>query len=241
PNTRGTGTMQKFLGRNPRSVRRIGNAARRRRRVIGKLPYPGRPQGRPVRPGGIRPGPPGLGGNQPPGQGGVVPGLGLPLDAFYEGDRRVAEDMRSGALAQAQALYDTGIAGLAETELLGNREIDSDMAARGLFGSGVEKRSERLLGNDIARSKLGLLGDLTGAKSAAEGDYARAMQDALLALGQRNQENRFLPYGQTQGKGKKRAGAPGQQKKRAGGRRRGAGGRRRGGGRAIPRGGRRRY
>lgn len=197
-NPRGSGLMQQFLGQNPVRTRRPGPV------------WPGRNGGRPIGPNarppyqGPRPGdigrrpppaglPPGLGNNPPPGQGGLVPGLGMPLDSLYEGDRRMAQDALTAALAQAQNAYQTGLAQVDEGAMLQNRDLDSSMADAGLFGSGIERKGERLIGNDLARNKLGLLSAFTGQQSGAQMDFQRANQDALLALAARLQGQDTIP------------------------------------------------
>ena len=126
-------------------------------------------------------------------------------------------------LSQATNAYQTGNAQVDEQGMLSNRGLDENVAARGLFGSGIERRGERLIGNEVARGKLGLLQALTGEQSSAEMDSRRGLQEALLNLALRQQQNENLPipYGQTQGGGRKRGG------RRGGGPRRG--GRKRGG------------
>ena len=173
--------------------------------------FPGRvPPGGPDR-GGGRPGPGNPGPTDqdrtPPG---LPPGLGMPLDPLFEGDRRMIQDQLMARLAQAQNAFQTGTAQVDEQGLLQNRGLDENVAARGLYGSGIERRGERLIGNEVARGKLGLLQALTGEQSSAEMDQRRALQEALLNLALRQQQNENLPipYGQTQGQGRKRAGAP---------------------------------
>lgn len=117
----------------------------------------------------------------------------MPLDALYEGDRRLAQDSLMAALTNAQNQYQTGLAQSAEQGMLANRGLDSDMAARGLFGSGVERRGERLIGNQLAQSNLGLLSNFTGAQSGANMDYSRQLQEALLQLALRQQQNENIP------------------------------------------------
>lgn len=241
PNVRGAGIMQGFLGANP--VAGFGTARNGVTKGLGAI-------GR-GRPGGIGPGGPQLGGGgggrrmTPPGGpqrgggkgkgkgrgggfgGGRTNALGLPLDPMFEMDRRMARDSLQAQMTQLRNSRATGLAGLAEEEMLGNRAIDEDVAARGLYGSGIERRDERLLGNDVARAKMDMLSQFTTGQSGATMDFRRAMQDALLGLGRRNQGNRFLGTGLGGGKKKRK------RKKNAGGPK---GGRR--GGREIPRGGR---
>lgn len=224
PNVRGAGIMQGFLGANP-----VGGFGTRtaggKQKGLGAI-------GR-GRPGGIGPGGPQRGGKgKGKGRGGGFGGgrtnaLGLPLDPMFEMDRRMARDSLQAQMTQLRNSRATGLAGLAEEEMLGNRAIDEDVAARGLYGSGIERRDERLLGNDVARAKMDMLSQFTTGQSGATMDFRRAMQDALLGLGRRNQGNRFLGTGLGGGKKKRK------RKRNAGGPK---GGRR--GGREIPRGGR---
>lgn len=206
PNVRGAGIMQGFLGANPvggfgtRTAGGItkGTAAQGRGRPVGggrRMTPPGPPQrgGRGGRGGGFG--------------GGRTNRLGLPLDPYFEMDRRNARDSLQAQMTQLKNSRQVGMAGLAEEEMLGNRAIDENVASRGLYGSGIERRDERLLGNEMARSKMDLLSQFTTGTSGAQMDFRRQMQDALLALGRRNQSNRFLP----KGRGRRR-GAPGKKK-----------------------------
>ena len=232
PNVRGAGIMQGFLGSNPvggfgsRQALTAGGGLTKGLGAIGR----GRPGagGRMTPPGGPQRGGKGKGKGKGGGfGGGRTNRLGLPLDPYFEMDRRMARDSLQAQMTQLRNNRQIGLAGLAEEEMLGNRAIDENMAARGLYGSGVERRDERLLGNDIAREKMDLLSQFTSGQSGATMDFRRQMQEALLELGRRNQSNRFLPQGrQGRGGGKKK----GKGKPKGGGRR--------GGGGTIGRGGR---
>lgn len=239
PNVRGAGIMQDFLGANPvggfGSRQQLGGGGIPTRTAGGVTKGLGAiGRGRPMAGGGRRipPGGPQRGGKgKGKGKGGGFGGgrtnrLGLPLDPYFEMDRRMARDSLQAQMTQLRNNRQIGLAGLAEEEMLGNRAIDENMAARGLYGSGVERRDERLLGNDIAREKMDLLSQFTSGQSGATMDFRRQMQEALLELGRRNQSNRFLPKGR--GGGKKKGGGKGGKPK----------GRRRGGGGTIGRGGR---
>jgi hypothetical protein len=231
PNIRAQGTMQQYLGSNPvgregpggiqsflppklggtrtggitkggitkgfGATDQMGGISRRR------LP-PGGPLGGKKRKGK------GKGGGVGGGRQNILKKMGMPLDPIYEMDRRQARDSLQAAMTQLQNQRQVGLAGLAEEELLGNRNIDENMASRGLYGSGIERRDERLLGNDIAESKMGLLSDFTSGRTGSQMDFRRQMQDALMDLARRQQGNKYLPLP----KGKR--GRRGKPKKKGG-------------------------
>lgn len=165
--------------------------------------------GRPPSGGRVPPGGPDRGGAGPGGSDANPNGLGMPLDALFEGDRRVLGDTLQARLAELQSSFNMGNAQVDEQGMLQNRGLDANMASRGLFGSGLERRGERLIGNDVARSKMGLLQALTSGQSAANMDNERGLQEALLALAGRNQQDKYLPLpgrerGQQQGRKRRR-------------------------------------
>lgn len=208
-NSAGRGILNQFLGGNPipRQIRRTIPRLTNSRQRVPLPPIPGRGarpgiggRDRPNFPRG-NPNAPGQGSNPPPGQGGMVPGLGLPLDALFERERGMADDARTALLAQLANKYQTDLSQIGEQSMLANRGLDSDMAARGLFGSGVERRGERLIGNEDAKMRLGALGEFTSGQSGAEMDYQRMIQEAMLGLASRMQSDDTAPLPQAYGRG----------------------------------------
>lgn len=176
-------------------------------RAGGGKTFPGREgQSGPGGGGGGRPGGGGQGGGGG-GQGGGAGGggqggdrydrllrrMGLPLDPFFEAQRTQLMNERDMELNNLQNAYDVGQAQLAEQGLLGNRAIDEAMAARGLFGSGIEKTDERLLGNQLATAGLGLEQALATGQLGARQQYRGGMMQAMQELARRLQGEDYLP------------------------------------------------
>lgn len=119
--------------------------------------------------------------------------LGLPMDPMFEAQRTALLNARDAQRQGLQSQRDVGMAALDEQSLLGNRQIDEEMAARGIFGSGIEDRSERLLGNDIARDRLGLIQDFFLGRQNVGQEFRSGLQGAMFDLANRMQGQPGLP------------------------------------------------
>lgn len=168
---------------------------------------PGNPGGHGGR-GGDDPAPPPFGGPGDPGDPNFDAGpdpytqdmianlrkqIGLPLDPQFEAARRMLRDQLMAQLTGQQAQYGVGMAGINNAGVQGNMAIDEDMAARGLFGSGIENREERVLGDDLALQQSGLLGEFTTGQQGAQMDFRRGMIEALLDLARRSSRDPRSP------------------------------------------------
>ncbi len=197
---------------------------------VGGWPGPVGPPG--GGPGGSPGGIPGgaSGPNQPPGAG------GLPLDPYFEAGRRSLDDMLAAQLAGLAPAREQIMAqqGLSEARLGTNEGNDierlmSQMAARGILNSGIQRENRADLGTDYLRSRQDLtnmtaaqLAQLTGAEGDYRGDFQRQLMELLLQSAARNAQDPYAPIDTGTSPGA--VGGGGRRRRRGGG---GGGGRRR--------------
>lgn len=119
--------------------------------------------------------------------------LGMPLDPQFMAERTMLVNNRDSALSQLLNQFNVGNAQLDQQNVLGQRSIASNDAARGLYGSGIQVRDNRLLGNDIATQRLGLQGSYDQGTLGANQDYRGQMMQSLMDLATRLQGQQNLP------------------------------------------------
>ena len=173
-------------------------------------PRPDPTGGGPGIPGGT-PGPTtggqtGGGGTTPP-PGGTDPATGLPLDAYFEAQRRALNDAlmaRLGASAPQRELI-AAQQGLQTARLGTNEQVDTrhlleSLAGRGAFGGGIQTRDQGYLGTDYLRQRQDLASNVaSGYAGLAQGDaeaqaqYSSGLVEALLALAQRQATSQYAP------------------------------------------------
>lgn len=119
--------------------------------------------------------------------------LGMPLDPQFMAQRTDLVNNRDSALSQLLNQFNVGNAQLDQQSLLGQRSIASNDAARGLYGSGIMARDNRLLGNDIAQQRLGLQTGYDQGTLGANTDYRSQMMQSLMDLATRLQGQSNLP------------------------------------------------
>jgi len=119
--------------------------------------------------------------------------LGMPLDPQFMAERTGLVNTRDSALSQLLNQMNVGNAQLDQQSLLGQRAIASNDAARGVYGSGIMNRDNRLLGNDIATQRLGLQNDYSQGVLGANTDYRSQMMQSLSDLATRLQGQSNLP------------------------------------------------
>jgi hypothetical protein len=158
---------------------------------------------------------PGGHGNGPGGHGQP----GMPLDPYYEAQRRMLEDQLQASLSPLRSAHDQVLAsnGLQQARMDTNQGVDTDqllnsMAARGIFGSGIQNHDQGQLSTDylrqnqdLANATAGSLGDIASQRSAANLAYQQGLQEALLASAQRSNADKYAvaPIG-GKGHGKRR-------------------------------------
>jgi len=123
----------------------------------------------------------------------VLRQLGLPLDAMFENTRNTLRSNRDMALMAARNEYDTGKSNAELQNLMANRAIDENMAARGLFGSGIERRDERLQNQSYTSGLLGLLQGRDLSTMQAKTGYHSGMAQAVLELAARSMQDPYIP------------------------------------------------
>lgn len=119
--------------------------------------------------------------------------LGMPLDPQFMAQRTDLVNTRDSALSQLLNQFNVGSAQLDQQSMLGQRNIASNDAARGVYGSGIMARDDRLLGNDIAQQRLGLQNGYDQGQFGASQDYRSQMMSALMDLAGRMQGQSNLP------------------------------------------------
>lgn len=119
--------------------------------------------------------------------------LGMPLDPQFLAQQTSLMNNKESALSQLLNQFNVGNAQLDQQNVLGQRSIAGNDAARGLYGSGIMARDNRLLGNDIAQQRLGLQTGFDQGKFGAQQDYRSQMMQALQDLAQRLQGQQNLP------------------------------------------------
>lgn len=119
--------------------------------------------------------------------------LGMPLDPQFMAQRTMLVNNRDSALSQLLNQFNVGNAQLDQQNVLGQRQIAGNDAARGLYGSGIMARDNRLLGNDIAQQRLGLQTGYNEGTLGANQDYRGQMMQSLMDLASRLQSQQNLP------------------------------------------------
>lgn len=117
--------------------------------------------------------------------------MGLPLDPMYEMLSNQARSNRDISLMNVENTYNTEYANAGLRNTLAHQAIDENAAARGLFGSGIERRNERYQNTDYTQGLLGLLQQKQLGTQGAYTGYANAMQQAVLDLANRQMQD---PY-----------------------------------------------
>lgn len=129
----------------------------------------------------------------------------LPLDPQFEAQRRLLEDQLQASLSPLRAAHDQVLAsnGLQQARLDTNQGVDTDsllnsLAARGIFGSGIQNHDMGQLATDylrqnqdLANATAGSLGDIASQRSAARLAYNQGLQEALLASAQRSNADKY--------------------------------------------------
>lgn len=117
--------------------------------------------------------------------------MGLPLDPIFEQFSNRARSARDVSLMNVENAYDVGTAQAGLQNTLAHRGIDENAAARGLFGSGIERRNERIQNTDYNQGLLSLLQQKQLGTQQAYASYADQMQQAILDLANRQMQD---PY-----------------------------------------------
>ena len=119
--------------------------------------------------------------------------IGLPLDPQFEAARRMLRDQLQASLTGQQAQYGVNSAALNAQGVQAGMAENEDMAARGLFGSGIDARGDRIIGDQQALGASSLLGDYTQGQQGAQMDFRRGMIEALLDLARRSARDTRAP------------------------------------------------
>jgi hypothetical protein len=168
----------------------------------GGIPtLPGRPPGQGG--GGGTP-PPGGGGGGGDANGDGIPD-NLPLDAYFEAQRRQLNDALMARLGYINPQREQVGAdrALQEARLSTNEGVDTNrlleqLASRGAFGGGVQVRDQGYLGTDYLRQRQDLasqvaqaMSGLSQQESEAQSQYSQGLMEALLALAQRQAASQY--------------------------------------------------
>lgn len=119
--------------------------------------------------------------------------LGMPMDPQFLAERTGLVNNRDSALSQLLNQFNVGNAQLDQQSMLGQRAIAGNDAARGVYGSGIMARDNRLLGNDVAQQRLGLQTGYNEGSLGASQDYRSQMMSSLSELASRLQGQSNLP------------------------------------------------
>jgi hypothetical protein len=174
--------------------------------------------GGPGIPGGGGPGPTtggnntGGGGNPPPTDGGLPPitdedGIPttLPLDSYFEAQRRQIADALSARLGyinpqreQVGAQQALQEARLNTNEGVDQRRMLEALAGRGAFGGGIQARDQGYLSTDylrqrqdVAQGSADAYSGLAQQESEAQAQYSSQLMEALMALAQRQAQSQY--------------------------------------------------
>jgi hypothetical protein len=131
----------------------------------------------------------------------------MPLDPMFEQGRRFLDDELAAILGTVPGAREQILAsqGLAEARLGTNEAADFDqlrqvMAARGIFGSGIQRQDEGELGTDYLRQRQDLasnvgtsLADLARYEAEARANYARGLQELLMESAANSAASQYTP------------------------------------------------
>lgn len=132
----------------------------------------------------------------------------MPLDPWYESQRRGIEDQLAAALAQygvAEAqikpMVDLMMARLQTNRGLDEADLEERLIGRGISQSSIAGDEQRELGTQYEREQQDLAleaarqyADIASGRSGAQLGYTQALQEALLASAQNAAANPSLRY-----------------------------------------------